>query len=64
MTKHADDGDDGEECENDSVSLSLEGADTRGGRGAVDHEEDEELSGRVEEGLQVRFHRPDLPPDH
>ena len=58
---------DGEENANedeDCISLSIEGADTRGGRGAVDHEEDEELCGRVEEGIQVRFHRPDLPPDH
>ena len=61
MTKHVDDGDDGEECENeDCVSLSPEGTDTRGGRGAVDHEEDEELRGRAEERLQVPH--PDLHP--
>ena len=47
----------------DDVSYSSEGADTRGGRGAVDHEEDEELCGRAEERLQVAHH-PDLPPDN
>ena len=44
----------------DDVSSSPEGADTRGGRGAVDHEEDEELGGRAEERLQVPH--PDLHP--
>lgn len=47
----------------DDVCYSSEGADTRGGRGAVDHEEDEELCGRAEERLQVAHH-PDLPPDN
>ena len=40
----------------DDVGYSSEGADTRGGRGAVDHEENEELGGRTEEGLQVPHH--------
>ena len=52
-----------ENLNEDLDDVSFEGADARGGRGAVDHEEDEELGGRAQEGLQVP-HNPDLPSDN
>ena len=42
------------------IDVSVKGAHTRGRRGAVDHEEDEELGGRAEEGLQVPHLHPHL----